>query len=103
MCVIFPAIRLSDESVEKIMSVSVFDLGLIWIGEVIGCMRELENTMSKKFVESLFSSLFNKSILKLPNGSMSFFVSFNNFVLNSGRKHSLNSLSFMLGAYKCSQ
>ena len=31
-------------------------------------------TKSKKFAESLFLSLINKSILKLPNSSISFLV-----------------------------
>ena len=94
--IIFPAIRLSDGSVQKILSKSVFDLGLIHLGEVIWGMEELEN-MSKKFVKSLFPSLFSKSILMWPNSSMSSFVSFNHFILNSDRKHSLNLLSCMLG------
>ena len=89
LVIIFPAIILSDGSAEKILSISVFNLGLTHVGEVIWGMKELENVMSKKFAESLFSSLFNKSTLKSPNSSMSFFVSFNNFVLNSDRKHSL--------------
>ena len=57
LVIIFPTIILSDGSVEKIFLISVFDLGLIQVGEVIWGMKELENIMSKKFTESLFSSL----------------------------------------------
>ena len=82
LIIIFPAIRLSDGSVKKILSISVLDPELIRVGEVVwDMMKELEKIMSKKFAESLFSSLVNKSILKSPNSSMSFlfnFVSFNN-------------------------
>ena len=80
LVIIFPAIRLSDGSVEKILSINVFDLGLIHVGKVIWDMKKLENiyiyiyTKSKKFAESLFLSFFNKSILKLPNSSISFLV-----------------------------
>ena len=81
LIIIFPAIRLSDGSVKKILSISVLDPEQIRVGEVVWDMKELEKIMSKKFAESLFSSLVNKSILKSPNSSMSFlfnFVSFNN-------------------------
>ena len=57
LVIIFPTIILSDGSVEKIFLISVFDLGLIQVGEVIWGMKELENIMSKKFTEWLFSSL----------------------------------------------
>ena len=57
LVITFPTIILSDGSVEKIFLISVFDLGLIQVGEVIWGMKELENIMSKKFAESLFSSL----------------------------------------------
>ena len=39
LVIIFPAIGLSDGSVEKILSISVFDLGLIYVGEVIWGMK----------------------------------------------------------------
>ena len=43
LVIIFPAIRLSDGSVEKIFSINVFDLGLIHVGKVIWDMKKLEN------------------------------------------------------------
>ena len=43
LVIIFPAIRLSDGSVEKILSINVFDLGLIHVGKVIWDMKKLEN------------------------------------------------------------
>ena len=72
LVIIFPAIRLSDRFVEKILSISVFDLGLIRVGEVIWGIKELENIMTTKIAESLFLSLFNESILKSPNSSVFF-------------------------------
>ena len=94
---ILPAIRLSAGSFEEILPLSVLDLGLIRVGEVIWGRKEIENIMCKKFAKSLFSSLFNKPLLKSRSSSMSSFGSFDNFVLSSNRKQLLISLRCMLG------
>ena len=94
---ILPAIRLSAGSFGEILPISVLDLGLIRVGEVIWGRKEIENIMSKKFAKSLFSSLFNKPLLKSRSSSMSSFGSFDNFVLSSNRKQLLISLRCMLG------
>ena len=94
---ILPAIRLSAGSFEEILPISVLDLGLIRVGEVIWGRKEIENIMSKKFAKSLFSSLFNKPLLKSRSSSMSSFGSFDNFVLSLNRKQLLISLRCMLG------
>ena len=94
---ILPAIRLSAGSFEEILPLSVLDLGLIRVGEVIWGRKEIENIMCKKFAKSLFSSLFNKPLLKSRSSSMSSFGSFDNFVLSLNRKQLLISLRCMLG------
>ena len=113
LVIIFPAIRLSDGSVEKILSINVFDLGLIHVGKVIWDMKKLENiyiyiyiyiyTKSKKFAESLFLSFFNKSILKLPNSSISFLVLLIIvYLIQIGITYCICEVTCW-GVYKCSQ
>ena len=53
LVIIFPAIRLSDGSVEKILSINVFDLGLIHVGKVIWDMKKLENIYIYIYIKSL--------------------------------------------------
>ena len=59
LVIIFPAIRLSDGSVEKIFSINVFDLGLIHVGKVIWDMKKLENIYIYIYIYIYIQSLRN--------------------------------------------
>ena len=66
-------------SVDIIITIIVFDRGVILLGDLTWEIREVDQDLPRKSVVLALASCFNKSILKSPIKTMSLFFSRSSF------------------------